>query len=196
MNAVPNLIEQVAAYLTEAAYRPLPQPLTIASVPFEFAAVFVGTDHSSDLVVLLDTVHEREEFGLRRKLEGLSRGLDLVRSKRPLTAILIGPKPRARTLDLISRFCRVLIVSPPSQVRANWLIDALSVLLPLRLPQHEDLTTNPITELEASLSNAVEEALLESVVIAARIDAEEVQKVFRNLVQESAIHDDGIIDKP
>src|SRR5208283_941183 len=92
-------VEEVITFMTAAGYRKLGLPLTVASVPFDFAGALVGTERASDLVVVVDTVDEKEEFSVRRKIEGLSRALDVAGSKRPLTAILVGPKPRMKTLD-------------------------------------------------------------------------------------------------
>ena len=51
-------IERVVSILTEANYRPLSRPLTVASVPFEFAAVLVGTGKAPDLIVVVDTIED------------------------------------------------------------------------------------------------------------------------------------------
>src|SRR4051794_6193468 len=76
------------------------KPVTVASVPFEFDAFLVGSDRANDLVVVIDTLVEPEPR-IRQKVQGLSRALDVVGSRRPLTVILVGPAPRPRTVEAL-----------------------------------------------------------------------------------------------
>ena len=60
--------------------------------------------------------------------------MDVVQSKRPLTVILAGPRPRSTTVEAMCRFCRVLPVGTdqnedPDKTLKNW----LSVLMPLKV---------------------------------------------------------------
>jgi hypothetical protein len=178
------LAEEVVSVLLRAGYRDLRLPLTVASIPFDFTAALVGTERSSDLLVVLDTVDEKEEFLLRRKVEGLSRALDVAGSKRPLTAILVGPSPRMGILDMLGRVCRVLLVSSPSEARANWINDALAVLLPLRLPLLEEPPTDPIADLNTRISAGIEKPVLDALIAATRRGAVSVEDVFRDLLEE------------
>lgn len=84
---------RIVDILTSARYRHLKAPLTIASVSFEFAALLVGSDRANDLIVVIDTLVDGE-VRIRQKVEGLSRALDLVASRRPLTVVLVGPRSR------------------------------------------------------------------------------------------------------
>lgn len=187
-------VEEVVTFMTAAGYRKLGLPLTVASVPFEFAAAFVGTERASDLVVVLDTVDEKEEFVVRRKVEGLSRALDVAGSKRPLTTILVGPKPRMKTLDMIGRVCRVLLVGSPLEPRENWIRDALAVLLPLRLPLSEETTTDPIADLNARLPTDIEKTVLQGLISATGKGARGVEEVLRELLEEPFKHEGGTVD--
>src|SRR5262245_57951755 len=124
-------VDRIAQVLTNASYRRLPPPLTIANVAFDLPAAFVGTGIVPDLVVVLDTIKE-EAARIRQKVEGISRALDVVRSRRPLTAILAGPRPTPHVLDALSKVCRVLpvgtvLTAEPEGALRDW----LSVLLPL-----------------------------------------------------------------
>jgi len=61
-----------------------------------------------DLIVVVDTAFETEERA-KSRIESIARALDVVASKRPLTAILAGPRPRTSVLDAIpgfAAFCR------------------------------------------------------------------------------------------
>jgi hypothetical protein len=84
-------VTRVVDILTNAGYRRRAAPVTVASVPFEFAALLLGSDRANDLIIVIDTLVD-DEVRIRQKVEGLSRALDLVASRRPLTVVLVGPR--------------------------------------------------------------------------------------------------------
>ncbi len=141
-------VERVVKLLSDAGYRPLPVPLSIAGLSFDLPAALVGESPSPDLILVADTAFDTEQKILR-KVEGVSRALDVTRSKRPLTTILVGPKPSATTLDAMTKVCRVLPVGVTEQGAttsplANW----LAVLLPLKVPE-------PSSDIAESLGSIV-----------------------------------------
>jgi len=150
MTATP--MDRIASLLVEAGYRRVPTPLSIAGLDFEVPLAFVGGATSPDLVLVADTAFEPEQRILR-KLEGVARALDVVASKRPLTAVIAGPRPSSSVLDAMSRVCRVLPVNsaPDSDAEAvirNW----LAVLLPLHLPEPSRGIADPLSEVARHLS--------------------------------------------
>jgi hypothetical protein len=77
-----------------------------------------------------------------------------LRSRRPLTAILVGPRPTSATLDAMTRVCRVLPVAPVDgrefeEVLNEW----LAILMPLVLPQPSSQLADPLNELLAALAD-------------------------------------------
>ncbi len=144
-------VESVAELLSNSGYRPLSLPLMIAGMSFEFPAAFIGESPSPDLILVADLAFDTEQQILR-KVEGAARALDVVRSKRPLTVILVGPKPSAATLDAMTKVCRVLPVGVMETgatiaLLENW----LAVLLPLNLP---DLDANPAESLDSIIQRS------------------------------------------
>lgn len=123
-------VERVVVLLSEAGYERLAQPVEIAGIPFEFSAVLAARS-SLDLVVVVDTVVDSDVESIRRRVEGLSRALDLVESRRPLTVVLTGPEPTPELQLALTRIARVLVVGVPSEDRE--LREAVAVLLPLEL---------------------------------------------------------------
>lgn len=128
-------VNRVVEVLLDANYRQLSTPLRIAGLDFDTAAAFVGARPSPDLIVVADTALEDERH-IQRMIEGIARAMDVVGSKRPLTAVLAGPRPGWATVDAMSRVCRVLPIGPSVQGNAdeslhNW----LAVLMPLALPE-------------------------------------------------------------
>ena len=123
--------ERVADVLSAAGYRRLPSPLQVAGLSFEVAAAFVGVGHSADLLVVGDMAASGERKVIQQ-VEGVARALDVMRSHRPLTLVIVGPRPIGKPLETLSQLGRVLAVeeaTDPLDLR-----DRLAVLLPLELP--------------------------------------------------------------
>src|SRR5258708_4784946 len=140
-------VEKIVELLVSAGYRRLVPPLTIVGLSFEVPAALVGTGAMSDLIVVADTAFETDQR-IQKKLEGIARALDVARSKRPLTAVLAGPRPRTPVLDAMSKVCRVLPVGTvvdrdQDAALKNW----LAVLMPLSLPQARGELADPMKEL-------------------------------------------------
>ena len=127
-------VTRVTNILKNAGYRELEVPFSIASIPFNFAAALVGTDKNPDLIVVIDTVQDAD-IRARQKIDSLGRALDVVKSRRPVTAILTGPRPSDSVIEGMGRVCRVLPIGTPTGDSADQYIqDWLAVLLPLTLP--------------------------------------------------------------
>lgn len=181
-------VEKIVGLLVGVGYRRLPMPLELSGLKFELAAALVGTDATPDLIIIIDTVFEVEERA-KRKIEGIARALDVLNSKRPLTAILVGPRPRTSTLDAASKVCRVLPIgtSEPGAedaALANW----LAVLMPLRLPQTVDAIADPISE----LLNRVEKdaPFAKSILAASPNGSGAVEQSLFSLINDALIYDD------
>jgi hypothetical protein len=175
-------IERVIGILTEANYRAITRPFTVASVAFEFAGVLVGTGKAPDLIVVVDTV-EDTELRIRQKIDALARALDVAGSRRPLTAVLVGPKPSDLTLDAVSQVCRVLPVGTPTGENAETqLREWLAVLLPLPLPDPTQALADPRGELLRDLPKDLDEHLITELLQASTHGAKTVQRGLGQLL--------------
>jgi hypothetical protein len=157
----------------------------LANIKFDIPAALVGTDPAPDLIVVLDTVQDGDNR-IRQKVEGIARALDVVRSRRPLTAILAGPRPSVGVLDALSRVCRALPVGTVLEAEAdeslpNW----LAVLLPLRLPEVSRGLADPTQELVTRLGAAAEDPVVASLIASATHGTEEVENRFQVIMGES-----------
>ena len=176
-------IEGVVEILTGSSYRRLSSPLSIAGLSFEFPAALIGDNPSPDLVLVADTAFEADTRILR-KVEGVARALDVARSKRPLTAILVGPRPTAAVLDAMTKVCRVLptgVIRPDdtSGLLQNW----LAVLLPLALPEPSQNVTEPLESI-VHRSDDLDEGIIEIMALGAQgVDA--VQARLHELLNTS-----------
>ena len=123
--------ERVSEILLAAGYRRIASPLQIAGLNFEVASAFVGVGRSSDLVIVADMATDGERKVVQQ-IEGIARALDVMRSHRPLTTVIVGPRPVGRPLESLGQVSRILAVEEavdPAELR-----DRLAVLLPLVLP--------------------------------------------------------------
>jgi hypothetical protein len=147
---------------------------------FEFPAVFVGkTGASLDLIIVADTAFE-SEGRIQQKVEGLARALDGMRSRRPLTVILTGPRPRGATLDGLSQVCRVL---PAGDAAHNEMLEnALAVLLPLNLPEPKDDLTDIRNVLQRRLGER--DPITDDLVVAAYDGKNAVRERLHELIAE------------
>jgi hypothetical protein len=101
-------LERVLSILLEAGYRELPKPLSVASLTFDFAAALIARERALDLIVVVNMDTERDERRLVQNVQSLGRALDLMRSRRPLTVILVGTLPNPDIISSLKRVCRVL----------------------------------------------------------------------------------------
>lgn len=159
-----SLVEQVVSLLLDAGYKRLDTPFNLAGLQFDVAAVLIGTGRASDLVIVEDTVVSTGR-DIQVRIETIGRAMDSLESKRPITAILIGPRPSTLELDAMSRVSRILPVgaSEPSDQNAvlrNW----LAVLLPLQLPPTGEELADPMAEIfsQVDSENVVVSKLLAS----------------------------------
>lgn len=178
------LVERVVAILAAENFRPAQHPLVVASVPFEFAAALVGVGRAPDLIVVIDTVAEPVELRIRQKIDSLARALDVAGSRRPVTAVLVGPKPSDPTIEALSRVCRVLPVGTPTGDKADELLrDWLAVLLPLPLPAPGKAISEAKTELAAKLPAELDERLRKSLLSAAEQGPEAVKHALKKSIE-------------
>jgi hypothetical protein len=147
-------VERVVALLEREGYETIEQPRPVGGIPFEFAAMLAGVG-SLDLVAVIDVDDEGDATRIRARVEGLARALDLVRSRRSLTLILVGVRPASELIQALTRVGRVLLTSaPPGEEGEPELRDALAVLLPLEIETDVD----SVADSWSSTRNALEKA--------------------------------------
>jgi hypothetical protein len=173
-------IEAVAAILLkDSRFRRLSKPLRIAGVTIDVADAFVASDRSLDLVLVGDNIGDQAPRRLVSALEGAARALDLVQSRRPLTLVVVGPRPSADNLRELVRYARVLPVgeAPDDDTLRNW----LAALLPLELPEVGEARGDIAN---AELVSADTDPLVEALVRAAQAGKDEVTAVLLEAIEE------------
>ena len=136
-------VVQVREALSGAGYSPVPPPLEIGRIRFDGVELMTASEGSIDLVLILDSLKDPAVL-----VERLTRALDAVGSRRPLTAIVIADADAgAEAVEVRSmmRFCRVLTVGDGISVPA-----ALAPLLPLEFEDESgDMHGLTLSDLEA-----------------------------------------------
>jgi hypothetical protein len=147
MNAL-TPVERISATLESAGYRRLAVPLVISGLSFDIPAALLGTGRSPDLILVADTAFEVDQRILR-KIDGLARALDVVKSKRPLTLVLAGPRPSQEVMEALSKVCRVLPIGTTVNDGTHSALDNwLAVLMPLTVPVPNQLVADPLGAME------------------------------------------------
>jgi hypothetical protein len=160
-------VGRVASALVGAGYVRLPDAMLVGGMKVDFSAAFVNQNSSTELVLVADTAIEDEAL-LIRKMHGVARALDVSRSRRSLTLVLTGPRPKPSTLESLSKVGRVLPLGNVTGTDADVIIrNWLAVLLPLALPQADGLAINPLTRIE-TLAAHLDEPLQRVIDVAVR----------------------------
>lgn len=169
--------------VNEGGYRQLPQPMKVGSGSFEFAHALVGSNIANDLVVVVEVKPDTSDDLIVRNILGLTRALDVLRSRRSLTAVLTSGPAAPETLRSISRVCRVLPVgSPQGPKAADTVREWLAALLPLGQHAGGDISLDWVAELRAKLPK-VPNPLTETLITRAPEGASEVEAAFGQAIK-------------
>lgn len=165
----------------EGGYRQLPRPFKVGSIAFDFTYALVAGERANDLVIVIELKGDTVDEGVIRKVLALTRALDVLRSKRPVTAVLTSGQPRTETVQSISKVCRVLPVGAPTGPDATSAVrDWLSVLLPLAQPPAVESLLDWEGELRAAAS--ANNHLLDSLIEVAPQGKEAVEAVLAEAI--------------
>jgi hypothetical protein len=167
-------VDQVVTILSGVGYARVSVPFSLAGLIFNVAAAMIVADRSSDLVIIEDAVEPRE---IQVRIESIARAMDVLDSKRPITAILVGPRPSASELEAISRVSRVLPIGTASVVSQDeGLRNCLAVLMPLPPFSTGGQLADPLTELsdnvdatDSKISELIDAAPLGAAAVATRL---------------------------
>lgn len=174
-------VDQVVTLLSDVGYTRLVVPFSLAGLSFDVAAAMVGTDRSSDFVIIEDTV-ETPPKDIQVRIESIARAMDALDSKRPITVVLVGPRPSAGELDAISRVSRALPIGTASQndqndVLRNW----LAVLLPLPALSTGSQLADPLSELSGNVDS--DDVVISELLEAARLGTSAVEERLHLIIE-------------
>lgn len=171
-------IHTVLGVLQAAGFEQLPKPLIVADSAFDFDAAVMGTGVSHDLVVVasVDSPPRR----LIRLLSGLSRTLDQVGSRRPVSLILLGESLDGHAVADLGRHARIITIASPNPA-VDEVRRAVAVLMRLALPSATTRGKDPLVQVAEVLGEPLSEeqrALLD----AARVGPDEVRTTLRHYI--------------
>ncbi|MDH1659883.1 hypothetical protein N5E02_00445 [Stenotrophomonas sp. GD03777] len=183
--------DQVVDILVEqGGYRLLPQPLKIGSQPFEFTHALVAERRANDLVIVMELKGSTADHLVARRMLALTRALDVLHSKRPVTVVFTTGQPGREILNSIGRVCRILSVGNPTGPEAtDTLRDWLAALLPFVQPAATDIKLDWEADLRRFMPDSASGPLAEALIAAAPQGRECVESVladsFNRTVQPS-----------
>lgn len=175
-------VDMVLTVLQDAGFERLPDPLVVADSAFDFDGAAKGTGVSNDLVVV--ATNPSTPRRLVRLLSGLSRTLDQLDSRRPVTLVLLGGQPDSSVLTDLERHARVLTIESrnPDLDEAK---DAVAVLLPLAIPSAASRGRDPLTEV-AELFRPSPSAEHLALIAAATVGPHAVRESLRRYIDGAA----------
>lgn len=180
MNA--TSVESVLQVLEDAGFERLPKPLVVSGSSFDFDAAVKGTGVSHDLVVLATSNTPARH--LVRLLSALSRTLDQVDSRRPVSLVLLGETIEARTMTSLELHSRVLTIGSDAPDRDE-IRRAVAVLLPLTLPTEQSAGRPPLTMVAEKLGDAASDEH-QKFIEAAEVGSDEVRDWLRRYIDAAA----------
>lgn len=180
MSASDNVVDIL---VNEGSYRILPQPFKIGSQSFDFTYALIAGGRANDLVIVVDLKGGTADDLVTRRLLALTRALDVLHSKRPVTVVLTTGQPSSEAVKSISRVCRVLTVGNPVGPNAVEAVrDWLAVLLPLMQPTAADVRLDWEADLRRVATATAGGALMEALIVAAPQGQESVERVLANRI--------------
>lgn len=202
MSASP-LVVAITNRLEEVGYAPVRTPFKVASVSFDFTRAMRGSaGRSLDLVIVVDTTTgdfgDKEPVLVRRRIEALSRALDVTRSRLVLTVILAGATMTAE-VDALAEVCRVLVVEamaveidgkPKDDLTRRLLDDRIRLLLPLEIPSRNlpgGPEPTPMEKLLLAVPEDVDNGLAEAVIEASHEGDEAVTSAMSAVLDQALV---------
>lgn len=185
--------ETVFEILTkEGGYRPLGQEIRIGSQAFHFSHVLVAGEKANDLVIVIELTGASEDAQVTRSVLAFTRALDVLGSKRSVTAVLTSGQADNDLVNSISRVCRVLPVGAPTGPMAEEVVrDWLAVLLPLKSPPPVEHLADWKAKLEQQLEITDDEPAVARFVHLAEVGKEAVEAA---LTLEISTLADGVLE--
>jgi hypothetical protein len=183
----------VEMLIQEGGYRELSRPFLIGSQSFDFARALVAGGRANDLVIVIELKGDTVDDVVVRKTFALTRALDVLRSKRSVTAVLTSGQPRPETILSIRRVCRVLNVGALAASDAvGTLRDGLAVLLPIAEPPAVDMSIDWESDVRSRATDPTKDSMTDAAITAAAAGKDAVEAVLaeRILMLVNAVLDD------
>ena len=174
----------VEILVQQGKYRELAQPMKIGSLSFEFDHALVASERANDLVIVIELKGGTSDEAVIRKVLALTRALDVLKSKRSVTAVLTSGQALPETVQSISRVCRVLPIGTPAGPKAADAVrDWLSVLLPITQPATVETLVDWTGDLHREIPKTLAGPLADLLVEAAPLGKQAVEDVLADAIK-------------
>ena len=179
--------ETVLQVLTsEGGYRLLPKPFKVGSLFFEFDNALIAGEKANDLVLIIELKGDTADDAIVRNVLALTRALDVLHSRRSVTAVLTSGQAAPETVNSISRVCRVLPIGAPSGQNAVDVVrDWLSVLLPFSEPPPMDTLVAWEADVRGQVPANTAGQLMDEWLRVAKKGREAVEEVLANSIRST-----------
>ena len=173
----------VEILVRQGKYRELVQPMKIGSLSFEFDHALVASERANDLVIVIELKGGTSDEAVIRKVLALTRALDVLKSKRSVTAVLTSGQALPETVQSISRVCRVLPIGTPAGPKAaDTVRDWLSVLLPISQPAAVETLVDWTGDLRREIPKTAAGQLADLLVEKAPLGKQAVENVLADAI--------------
>lgn len=174
----------VEILVQQGKYRELAQPMKIGSLSFEFDHALVASERANDLVIVIELKGGTSDETVIRKVLALTRALDVLKSKRSVTAVLTSGQALPETVQSISRVCRVLPIGTPAGPKAADAVrDWLSVLLPISQPAAVETLVDWTGDLSREIPKTAAGPLADLLVEKAPLGKQAVENVLADAIR-------------
>lgn len=174
----------VEILVQQGRYRELAQPMKIGSLTFEFDHALVASERANDLVIVIELKGGTSDESVIRKVLALTRALDVLKSKRSVTAVLTSGQALPETVQSISRVCRVLPIGTPAGPKAADAVrDWLSVLLPISQPATVETLVDWTDDLRREVPKSAAGPLADLLVETAPLGEQAVEDVLAHAIK-------------
>ncbi|MBI5759108.1 MAG: hypothetical protein HZA46_11380 [Planctomycetales bacterium] len=187
------LVKRIVSWLESAGHYVSQQSrLVIDDVDFPCDAALLGPkDQQGPVREHLVIVQAPEREGMRAvydQVQALTMILARTGSQRPLTLVLVTSDPVDPALSEFDHLCRMIVV--PADGGGDVSVP-LRPLLPLDLPQSDQVTTSPETRLKRQLGKRAADPLIAALLHAAQTSDNAVTQCMRDWLAQ-AIEQDSV----
>lgn len=177
VNAIVNILKNMGGFISEKS------PIYIEDakdLSFEFDSVLAGPKGGKGLVVITDSSNTDLNV-LLRKIRSLSLVLGRINSRRTLTCIIVTEKVGDELLEKIGDYCRLLVIKPSDDLESS-----LISILPLRLPNPEEIRVSFDELIKSELGDESSSELYNEILSIAGSDPETIEEFIVDRMNDMA----------
>lgn len=177
VNAIVNILKEKGGFVSEKP------PIYIEDakdLSFEFDSVLAGPKGGRGLVVIADS-SSTDLNVLLRQIRSLSLVLGRINSRRTLTCIIVTEKVGDGLLEKIGEYCRLLVIKPSDDLGSS-----LLSILPLKLPDPEEIRVSFDELIKNELGNEYSSELYNKLLSIAGSDPETIEEFVVDRMNDMA----------